>query len=82
MEIPVLLPNIFDHPFTYDSEEQANVGQYVLVPFGKINVIGVIWDQFEHRKYKKKFKIKKIIRVLKIPKIKGIDKHYRLSNKY
>ena len=47
MKIPVLLPNIFDHPFTYESEKQAEAGEYVVVPFGKANAIGVVWDQFE-----------------------------------
>ena len=60
MKIPVLLPNIFDHPFTYESSEQAKIGQYVLVSFGKSEAIGVVWDQFEKEKNRKKFKIKKI----------------------
>ena len=47
MKIPVLLPNIFDHPFTYESDKKAEVGEYVVVPFGKTNAIGVVWDQFE-----------------------------------
>ena len=32
MKIPVLLPNIFDHPFTYESDKKVEVGRYVLVP--------------------------------------------------
>ena len=59
MKIPVLLPNIFDHPFTYESDKPAEVGEYVVVPFGKTNAIGVVWDQFEKENSKKKFKIKK-----------------------
>ena len=35
MKYPVLLPNIFDHPFTYESDIKLNIGQYVEVPFGK-----------------------------------------------
>ena len=35
MKIPVLLPNIFDHPFTYESDKKAEAGEYVIVPFGK-----------------------------------------------
>ena len=57
MKIPVLLPNIFDHPFTYSSNLNLNVGDYVLVPFGKSKMIGVVWDKLE--KKKKKFCYKK-----------------------
>ena len=69
MKIPVLLPNIFDHPFTYESEKKAEVGQYVVVPFGKNDAIGVVWDQFENENNYKKFKIKKIKKFLNIPKL-------------
>ena len=47
MKIPVLLPNIFDHPFTYESDKKVEVGAYVEVPFGKTDAIGVVWDQFD-----------------------------------
>ena len=67
MEVPILLPNIFNYPFTYESSElDLKVGDYVLVPFGKSNIIGVVWDQFEKRK-DKKFVTKKIIRKINIP---------------
>ena len=69
MKIPVLLPNIFDHPFTYESEKKVEVGQYVVIPFGKANAIGVVWDQFEKENKNKKFKIKKIKKFLNIPKL-------------
>ena len=29
MKVPVLLPNIFDHPFTYTSKEKLKIGDYV-----------------------------------------------------
>ena len=35
MKIPVLIPNIFDHPFTYDTDLKLEVGEYVIVPFAK-----------------------------------------------
>ena len=35
MKFPVLIPNIFDHPFTYTSDINLEVGDYVEVPFGK-----------------------------------------------
>ena len=57
MKIPVLLPNIFDHPFTYSSNLNLNVGDYVLVPFGKSKMIGVVWDELE--KVKKKILLQK-----------------------
>jgi len=61
MKVPVLLPNIFDHPFTYSSKEKLKIGDYVEVPFGKKKMIGIIWDDFEEEP-KKKFKIKDIIK--------------------
>ncbi len=69
MKIPVLLPNIFDHPFTYEAEKQAEAGEYVVVPFGKADAVGVVWDQFEKENSKKKFKIKKIKQFLNISKL-------------
>ena len=60
MKIPVLVPNIFDHPFTYNSDKKLNTGDYVLVPFGKNKITGVVWDHFE-KNSNKEFKIKKII---------------------
>ena len=52
MKYPVLLPNIFDHPFTYESDIKLNIGQYVEVPFGKNTLNGVIWDKFEEKNKK------------------------------
>jgi primosomal protein N' (replication factor Y) len=47
MRYPILLPNIFDHPFTYESDFELKIGDYVKVPFGKSNATGVVWDEFE-----------------------------------
>ena len=47
MKYPILLPNIFDHPFTYESESKLNIGDYVNVPFGSKTITGVVWDKFE-----------------------------------
>ena len=55
MKFPILLPNIFNHPFTYESDFKLKVGDYVLVPFGKSKIIGVVWDEFE-KNNKKSFK--------------------------
>ena len=69
MKYPVLLPNIFDHPFTYISDLKLNIGDYVEVPFGKNKMNGVIWDHFE-KQNKKRFKIKSISRKLNINPMK------------
>ena len=69
MNFPILLPNIFNHPFTYKSDLKLSIGDFVEVPFGKTKIIGVVWDNFEKNE-NKTFKIKKIIRKLEIPKLK------------
>jgi len=69
MKFPVLLPNIFNHPFTYESELKLNIGDFVEVPFGKSKKIGVVWVDFE-KNDNKNFKIKKIIKKLEIPNLK------------
>ena len=69
MKAPILIPNIFNHPFTYDSDLNLKVGDYVVVPFGKSEVTGVVWDDFE-KKTNKKFAIKKVLRKLDVPSLK------------
>ncbi len=69
MKIPILLPNIFNHPFTYESDLKLKAGDFVEVPFGKSKITGVVWNQFE-KKNDKHFKIKKIIKKLDIPQLK------------
>ena len=49
MKVPILMPNIFNHPFTYDSDLKLKVGDYVTVPFGKSELTGVVWDEFEKK---------------------------------
>ncbi len=69
MKIPILLPNIFNHPFTYKSSNlNLKLGDYVEVPFGKSKKIGIVWDQFEKDKTKK-YLIKNVIRKLEIPSL-------------
>ena len=69
MKIPVLLPNIFDHPFTYDDNSfTLEKGDYVTVPFGSTKVTGIVWDSFE--KKEKKFKIRNVEKKLNVPKMK------------
>ena len=69
MKYPILLPNIFNYPFTYESDLNLTAGDYVVVPFGKQNLIGVVWDEFQ-KKNNKNFKIRKVIKKLNISPIK------------
>ena len=65
MKYPILLPNIFNHPFTYESSIDLQVGDYVSVPFGKSKITGVVWNEFE-KNNNKSFKIKKVLKKLNI----------------
>ena len=60
MKVPVLLPKIFNYPFTYETGSLKNLkaGDLVLVPFGKSQEIGVIWNKILPTK--KKIKIRNI----------------------
>jgi primosomal protein N' (replication factor Y) len=60
MKVPVLIPKIFNFPFTYDSGllEALEPGDLVCVPFGKSQEIGVVWDKIQPSL--KEFKTKKI----------------------
>ena len=69
MKVPILIPNIFNHPFTYNSDLKLKVGDYVVVPFGKSELTGVVWDDFE-KKTNKNFAIKKVSKKLIIPSLK------------
>ncbi len=69
MKYPILLPNIFNHPFTYESEINLKLGEFVLVPFGKSKITGVVWDEFE-KNDNKKFKIKSIQKKLNVTPLK------------
>ena len=69
MKVAILIPNIFNHPFTYNSDLNLKVGDYVEVPFRKSEAIGVVWDAFE-KKTNKNFTIKKVLRKLNVPSLK------------
>ena len=69
MKVPILIPNIFNHPFTYDSDLKLKVGDYVVVPFGKAELTGVVWNEFE-KKTNKSFAIKKVSKKLNVPSLK------------
>ena len=67
MNIPVLLPLVFNFPLTYKSEKIQSLkpGDFVEVPFGKEKKIGVVWDKIHETT--KSFKLKNVDR--KIDKI-------------
>ena len=69
MKFPILLPNIFNHPFTYKSDLNLKVGDYVIVPFGKSKITGVVWDEFEKKK-DKNFRLKIVSKKLNVPPLK------------
>jgi len=69
MKVPILLPNIFNHPFTYESDINLKIGDYVVVPFGKSKITGVVWDEFE-KKNNRNFQIKSVLRKLNVPPLK------------
>ena len=69
MKVPILLPNIFNHPFTYETTLNLKVGNYVVVPFGKSKITGVVWNEFE-KKTNKKFSIKKVLSKIEVPALK------------
>ena len=69
MKVPILVPNVFDYPFTYESGEiNLKLGDYVIVPFGKSKLTGVVWNEFE-KENKKNFLIKNVISKLNIPSL-------------
>ena len=43
MKAQVLLPKVFNFPFTYNSKFEVKVGDLVEVPFGTKKEIGVVW---------------------------------------
>ena len=69
MKYPILLPNIFNYPFTYESDLDLKIGEYVSVPFGKNKLTGVVWDKLEDNE-QKKFKLKKVFKKLKVKPLK------------
>ena len=69
MKYPILLPNIFNHPFTYSSDLNLKTGDYVVVPFGKSKITGVVWDEFEKRNTKA-FKLKNVLKKLDVNPLK------------
>ena len=71
MKIPILLPKVFNYPFTYKYNPKLinnlKPGDIVVVPFGRKKEIGVVWDQFNF--INKKIKLKNIERKIQNIKI-------------
>ena len=76
MKVPILLPNIFNHPFTYESDINLKVGDYVVVPFGKSKITGIVWDEFE-KKNNRNFKIKSVLKKVRCNTFK--KNNYKIS---
>jgi len=68
MKVPILLPKVFNHPFTYETSLKLKLGDYVEVPFGNSKTVGIVWDDFEKNQFKK-FKTKKVIKKLNLPNL-------------
>ena len=64
----ILLPLPFDEVFDYSSNEDLTIGQMVVVPFGREELVGVVWKIGKSADIDAK-KIKKIISVINLPKL-------------
>ena len=61
MKVQVLLPKVFNFPFTYNSNKiKINVGDFVEIPFGLRKEFGVVWKNTYNEP--EKIKIKNIIK--------------------
>ena len=69
MKAQVLLPKVFNFPFTYNTKWENKIGDIVEVPFGSKNEIGVIW--------KNKFTEPENIKIKDIKKNTG----YKINNR-
>ena len=53
MKAQVLLPKVFNFPFTLKQKKKNKIGDIVEVPFGKEKEIGVVWkNNYLRQKYK------------------------------
>ena len=66
MLVEVLLPLNFDQTFTYEIDQDIEIGQYVSVSFKNKEVIGVIWS-VNSKPLKKSIRIKKIQKKFTLP---------------
>ena len=72
MKVAVLLPKIFDYPFTYKSESSQKLipGDFVKVPFGTSEVTGIVWPN--EQKPEKNFKLKSVIKKINTRKFNSL----------
>ncbi len=61
MKAQVLLPKVFNYPFTYNSNTECKIGDLVEIPFGAKREIGVIWKN--NYIEPKNLKLKKISKI-------------------
>ncbi len=61
MKAQVLLPKVFNYPFTYNSNTECKIGDLVEIPFGSKREIGVIWKN--NYIEPKNLKLKKISKI-------------------
>lgn len=64
----VLLPLPFDDVFDYQYDSKLDIGQIVIVPFGKEELAGVVWKIGQSADIDRK-KIKSIIEVIDLPRL-------------
>ena len=60
MKAQVLLPKVFNFPFTYNSKLKTSIGDLVEIPFGSKRAIGVVWKN--NYQEPKNIKLKEISR--------------------
>ena len=60
MKAQVLLPKVFNFPFTYNSKLKTSIGDLVEIPFGSKKAIGVVWKN--NYQQPKNIKLKEISR--------------------
>ena len=49
MKYPILLPNIFNYPFTYESDINLKVGDYVVVLLGNLKSLALFGMNLKKR---------------------------------
>ncbi len=65
----ILLPLPFNDVFDYHSDTELSIGQLVIVPFGRKELVGVIWKKGKSAEIEEK-KIKKIKQIIGLPPLK------------
>ena len=82
MKVQVLLPKIFNFPFTYNLDHKKNYkkGDVVEIPFGSKKEIGVIWNNINSVSKKIKIKILELPTDDQVASKKSIDNSDPLKN--